>query len=694
MIDVKRTITLTGIDEILVLGITPTDEIVVSYWGPPVRGSDVAMDDWQAPSASVDAALPPCLFPLYGFGFMGEPALLAHRPGKSNVFYPTLRDCSTTISSVKFTMVDDIEEVQIDIDLSYQESGVIRSQVRLENTGSVPLNVQRLNALSMPLPDWCREIDATFGHWGGEGYSCRVPLTCGKFERSLRGGKPGFDGGPNLLIGDGTHSDNKGRVVGLTLAHSGNFQVAVERTHDGRAHAFLSEWLSPGELVLQSGESYQTPFVFAALSQRGINGVSQKFHELAFERSANTCNNRPVSLNTWEALYFDVNESEIIRLATAAAKLGCERLVIDDGWFSGRIDDRSGLGDWRPDPIKFPAGFSFLRQLKSDLGIEFGIWLEPEMVNPNSELARLHPGWVISDRHGRKLTGRNQWVLDLSLDAVVTFLFENLSDLLERNPFTYIKWDCNRDLFPALSNGQPSARTQVLGLYRLLKKLRRAHPSVAIESCASGGGRIDFGILPFVDRFWVSDCTDPIERIRIQRRASVFVPPGLLGAHVSESPNHLTGRESSMAFRCLVVLFGHLGLELDPGALSPTDCTTLKHCIHFFKLHRKILTSGRLVKIDSPDGETDAQIMLSPDNQTCILRILRVAESVNWRPKRFGISGLPARFKWQIEEFEIESGKSEVVATMTSEKLEHFGIDASPSHANCGRLFVLTKIAI
>ncbi|MGS2723920.1 alpha-galactosidase [Porticoccus sp. GXU_MW_L64] len=690
MSDLKQ-IVLGNDDQQMVLA-TPADAMPeLVYWGCKVAESDLQRDLWQAPAMSVDAPLPPSIFPLYGFGFMGEPALLAHRENGSNIFRPMLADCSADHSGMQLRFVDDVQQIEIFIEFEWHTSGVIAARCRVQNSGEKSLHVNRLNSLSLPLPNWCTEIDATFGQWSGEGHSERFTLPCGKFEQITRSGKPGHNGGPFLLLTSPGASERHGRVIAATLAHSSNFHVAVERHNDGSAQAFLAEWLAPGEVTLAQGESYETPTAYFALSETGLSGISNRFHEFTRALVPSTRENRPVSLNSWEAFYFQVDQQTVTQLAATAKAIGCERLVIDDGWFQGRPDDHSGLGDWVPDSEKFSDGFGFLDDLAANHKMAFGIWFEPEMVNPDSQLARQHPQWILRDAFGQALTGRNQWVLDLSQSEVIDYLFDSISTVLQQHQFQYIKWDCNRDLFPALANNRPCASRQVAGLYQLLTRLREAFPALSIESCASGGGRMDFGILAFTDRFWASDCTDPVERVRIQRRASIFFPPELIGAHVSASPNHFTGRTSTMVFRCVVAFFGHFGVELDPARLNEKDRTTLANTIKIYKTYRDILLQGQLLRFDETEPGCDVQMILSRDGKTALVRALRIDEARGYRPKKVRVPGLPADQKWALSEILLEQDCEKTLTEMSSEGLGQVGAELLPEHANSGRLFVLKQ---
>jgi alpha-galactosidase len=306
---------------------------------------------------------------------------------------------------------------------------------------------------------------------------------------------------------------------------------------------------------------------------------------------------RKVHFNSWEACYFAHDEGVMLALAQRAAALGCERFVLDDGWFKGRSDDRAGLGDWTVDTGKYPRGLAPLAAAVTALGMEFGLWVEPEMVNPDSDLYRAHPDWALACAGTASPLSRHQLVLNMARREVQDHLFTALDALLTELPISYLKWDHNRDLSP-----NPRPVEQVAGSYALLARLRAAHPRVEIESCAGGGGRIDAGIIRHTHRFWTSDTIDALSRIAIQRSFLAFMPPELMGSHVGASPAHATGRMQRLGFRAAVAMTGHLGIELDPAKMSDKDRAELAEWIGFYKEWRGLLHSGQVWLGDGGDG--------------------------------------------------------------------------------------------
>ncbi|MEO1018378.1 MAG: alpha-galactosidase, partial [Pseudomonadota bacterium] len=469
------------------------------------------------------------------------------------------------------------------------------------------------------------------GRWAGEFQEARYELDqpC-QFERTSRYGRTGHGSSPTIIAGEAGFKDLEGRVMGLHLGWSGNHRILVEVRRDGSRQAQLGEWLLPGELPIEPGQSIETPMVFGAWSDQGLNGLSHQFHDYLrrqlLPRSV-YAKPRPVILNTWEAVYFDHDLEALKEIAGAAAALGVERFVLDDGWFGRRDAATTSLGDWAVDPRKYPDGLNPLIDHVQALGMEFGLWIEPEMINPVSELYDKHPDWCLHVDGRTRLTHRDQLTLDLTRPEVADYLFERLDGLLQAHAIAYLKWDHNRDLAPAASAGLPAARRQTMAAYALFDRLRAAHPDVEIESCAAGGARIDFGIMRRAERFWSSDNNDPIERLGIQRGVGLLFPLEVTGAHVGEVPSHQTGRTTTIGFRARAALFGHFGLELDPRRLSEPDRTAIKAHIKIYQRFRSLLHSGRLFRFGLGDNGGFGQIVVADDGSEALAQLVRVDQA-------------------------------------------------------------------
>ena len=508
--------------------------------------------------------------------------------------------------SVRFRLDDDVASIRLMIAMQLDPlTDVLEIQSTLSNSSESALDVQWLAAGTLMLPAQCHRVQAFSGQWGNEFLPQTDRLSRQLWHRENRRGRTSHDCFPGAIIMCQGSNDHVGLAFGAHLGWSGNHAQTIEWLEDGSYQWQFGEWLAPGEVILKSGESIVSPTLFAACSVNGSNGVTQSFH--AAVRKLLPWRNkemrpRPVHLNTWEAIYFDCREDELKSLASAAADLGVERFVLDDGWFQGRRNDRAGLGDWWPDREKYPSGLLPLAQHVNACGMEFGLWLEPEMVNPDSELYRAHPDWVLHINGRPLLTGRQQLVLNLARAEVVDYLFAVIEKLLSTLPIAYFKWDMNRDLATAADAGRATYRAQVLALYRLLARIQAAQPALEIESCASGGGRMDFGILQHTHRVWTSDCNDALARVDIQRGALQFFPPEILGCHIGAAAAQTTGRTQSLAFRAAVAMPGHFGLELDVRKLSVAERAELKGWIALYRALRCELHTGKVWCGDSGDS--------------------------------------------------------------------------------------------
>jgi alpha-galactosidase len=454
-------------------------------------------------------------------------------------------------------------------------------------------------ALTLPVPDAAREVATFAGRWIRELHLQRQPWAVGRIERGTTRGRSSHEDPPTLFAGGAGFGEEHGRVWAFHLAWSGNHAVRAERTADGFAFVQAGEQLLPGELVLGPGDTYVTPWLLATASTEGLNGVSDAFHGHLRARAAHPRSPRPVTLNTWEAVYFDHDRRRLLGLVEAAAQLGIERFVLDDGWFGRRDDDTSSLGDWVVDERKHAGGLASLAARVREAGMQFGLWVEPEMINPDSDRFRADPSVTLGPPDTP--SARSQQALDLARPAVWASVRDQLVAVLDDAEPDHLKWDHNRDLTVPDRDGRAAAHVQVGAAYALMDELRRVRPGLEIESCAGGGGRIDAGILEHTHRFWTSDCNDPVERQWIQRGASYLFPPELMGAHVGGPLSHTTARVTALPLRLATAFFGHLGVEWDVTTASDEDRERLAEAIALHKHWRDVLHGGRVVRVDHPD---------------------------------------------------------------------------------------------
>ncbi len=532
------------------------------------------------------------IWPQSGRGCLGMPAMTLRRGDRSLPFDLVVTQEASDASRLSLQMDDASAGVRVSIEWAIGGGDVTSAHTTLTNTGNTPLAVDRIASIVLPMPAWAGHATRFHGRWAGEMHEDAGPIPCGQTGGASRGGRPGFGGANWIIAHDASFGVDHGRGIALHLAWSGDHETLIERDADG-ASMQIGVRLDAGEITLAPGESFTTPDAVLAFTGSGRNGTRRAFHthlrsEILPDRSRWPA--RRVHLNSWEAVAFDMDESRLARLAEAGAAIGVERFVVDDGWFAGRADDRTSLGDWNVDPGRFRNGLDQLIDYVGKHHMDFGLWVEPEMISPDSALYRAHPDWCLHRADADRPTQRHQLVLDLARPEVSDHLFGQLDTLLRSHRIAYLKWDHNRDLFP--NDGAGYRQTQAF--YTLLDRLRAAHPIVEIESCASGGGRIDYGVLRRCHRVWPSDNNDAVERLRINRAWSLFLPLEVMGNHVGPSPNPITGRALSMDFRAKVAMFGHMGVEADPAAMTAEDRDVLAAHIDCYKRHRDLLRSGEM----------------------------------------------------------------------------------------------------
>lgn len=558
-------------------------------------------------------------------GWRLRPTLLGSR-ADGTAWSPAFRVASFEADAESIALHLQDADLGLALELTWRldAAGVLLADRRLTNTGDAPYRVDAL-AAALPLPDSAREILDLTGRWCRERDPQRHPLEFGAWVRDGRRGRTGHDTPLVMVVGVPGFGFRSGEVWGVHHAWSGDSTYFAERAPDTSAQFGVAERLEPGELVLAPGASYAAPTAYFVHSTTGLDGLSAAFHDHVRARESHPRRPRPVLLNTWEALYFDHDLDRLTMLADVAASVGIERFVLDDGWFGGRRDDTAGLGDWWVSPDAWPTGLEPLVDHVTGLGMEFGLWFEPEMVNPDSDLFRAHPDWILHNDGRTPSVWRNQQVLDLGRPEVVAYLLERIDTLLTDLDIRYIKWDHNRDLTDAGHLGRPGVHEHTLALYGLLDELRRRHPGVEIETCASGGGRLDLGILERTDRVWASDTIDPLERQHIQRWTGLLVPPELVGTHVGAERAHTTHRATSLGFRAATSLFGHLGFELDLTALTPDELDAVAEVIAAHKRFRPLLHSGRTIRFDLPDAHALAHGVLAADGSEALFSYAQLA---------------------------------------------------------------------
>ncbi|CAN5217502.1 alpha-galactosidase [soil metagenome] len=611
----------------------------------------------EKPEAPASPARPPAitLTPLLGAGFSGRPGLSAHREGKAWATWTRIAEVRRPgPGAVEIESIDEANGICLIHRVTLARDGdVLRARTSLINRGGAILTVDACDAPTLPIPAAVSHWTMFEGRWAGEFHTRRIERAMGAVSRENRRGRTSHDAYPAILAEVGPCTEQAGELFGLHLAWSGNHRLWAETLVNGRAYVQLGELFMPGEMRLEPGARYDSPELVCGWSDQGRNGLSRAFHNHLRARPQHArlrVKPRPVHYNTWEAVYFNHQPKVLHDLAGQAAAIGAERFVLDDGWFKARRDDRAGLGDWTVDRDVYPDGLGPLIDHVRGLGMEFGLWVEPEMVNPDSDFYRVHPDWVLGAPPAPQLDFRHQLVLDFSRAEVREHIVSAITALLTEHPIAYLKWDMNRDIsHPGGAVGSAAAHAHVLGLYAVLDQLRQAHPAVEIESCASGGGRADFAILDRTDRVWTSDSNDALDRLSIQRGFSAFIPAELMGSHVGPSPCHITGRRVSMGARVATAFFGHFGVEADLRALSEAERDQLAAGIALHKAHRALIHSGDLVRLDRPAGEVAFGIV-AVDGSEALFSHTQVSEPPEAFAAPLRLSGLAPGGDYRVEQ--------------------------------------------
>jgi alpha-galactosidase len=639
-------------------------------WAGPAAA---ALSRPQDVGALLAAARPCSLLPEHAGGWFGRPGLSGHRLGLSPEGVMAGLDWSPRFTAARSELdgnrarveaADAAADLRLVTEVEAVAGGAIRGRHTLTNTGSRPYVVDSLEVV-FPVPARVGEILDFTGRQTAERIPQRHRVGDGLWLREGRRGHTGHDSATVVVAGVPGFSFGSGEAYAVHVAWSGNTVYRVERVPSGLgmtaagAQRMLpgvttlggGELLLPGEITLAQGESYTTPWVYLAVSLAGLDELSAQFHGYLRSLPAHPRTSRPVNLNVWEAVYFNHDVGKLTALADLAAAIGVERYVLDDGWFHGRRGDRAALGDWWVDEEVWPGGLHELVGYVRARGMQFGLWIEPEMVNPDSELYRAHPDWILSAGHRVPPLQRHQLVLDLTRPEVSAYLLDKIGTLLSEYPIDYVKWDCNRDIVDAgsaLRSGAPAAHQQATAVYALMDELRRRHPAVEWESCAAGGGRVDLAILERMERIWVSDMTDALARQPIQRWTGQLVPPEYLGAHVAAPFSHQTGRYMPLSLRCATALFGHFGIEWDITGSGQDELAELAQWIELYKRHRHVIHSGHVIRIDTPDDTAWMHGVVSADRSSALMSYAQLDEPRSDQPAAMRVTGLDPLRRYRI----------------------------------------------
>lgn len=623
----------------------------VVHWGAPLGDLSevdlITLADGAVSPVSFNAPgvpVPISLLPSARAGYPGRAGLRGHRGGVDWLPSLTLTSVKQFGTSATFEYTGTVRVLST---VELDASGVLRVRHLVGNESAEPYIVDGVES-ALPVPPQATELMDFTGRWIREKHPQRRSFDIGSWVRESRRGRTGLDATPAILAGTAGFGFRTGEVWAVHVAWSGNHVTYAERVHEGRGVLGGGELLTSGEVILAQGETYESPWLYAAYSAEGVDGISAAFHTWMRSRTTHPTRPRPVVLNTWEAVYFDHDLNRLQGLADVAARVGVERFVLDDGWFRHRRDDTAGLGDWYVDEGVWPAGLTPLIKHVTSLGMEFGIWVEPEMINLDSDLFRAHPDWVLAPGDGTlPPPWRNQQVLDLANPDAFAYVLERLDELLRDNDIAFVKWDHNRDLLAAGHGAHPGVHAQTLAAYRLFDELRARHPSVEIESCSSGGGRTDLEILSRTDRVWGSDCNDALERQTIQRWTALLLPLELIGSHVGPPHSHTTGRTQDLSFRVATALFGHFGIEWDIASASQEDQAGLAEAVAFYKEVRPLLHKGRLVRGDHPDSSAQVTGVVAEDG--ALFSYVQLTSTAHTVPAPMRLPGLDPDRRYEVE---------------------------------------------
>ena len=636
----------------------------IVYWGAPLRRPDVADLESIARATQrpvehggLDEVAPLTLVPLHSSGTTARPGLEGHRPGGRH-WAPvmSIRESSVTSTCLVVTSVDSVAELELTTSIEV-EGGVMIVGATVENRGSSRYLLTTL-AITLPLDQAVRDVVSLAGRWARESH-----IEVSSFDLDVtvenRSGRSSHERQPSLWFTERNVTHQSGRTWSTHLAWSGNHSLHAQRLADGRSCVQLGELLHPGEVCLEPGERYSSPNVVAAYSGNGLFGVASVLHEHV--RRGRRSSPRKVMLNTWESIYFNHDMEALVRLAERAARVGVERFVLDDGWFGSRRDDRRGLGDWVVSSDVYPHGLAPLIERVRDLGMDFGIWVEPECVNEDSDLYRAHPEWALVDAHREPLRARNQLVLNLAHPDAFEHVLGQLDRLLSDHDIAYVKWDMNRPHVAGSGvTGSAGTHAQTVAVHRLIDELRRRHPSVEFESCASGGGRVDLAMVGRVDRVWASDTIDALERQEIHRGLTLTLPPELVGSHIGSRVAHTTGRRHSLTFRGLTAMFFHLGIEWDLTSATEDELGALSALVALYVDKRELLHRGTFSYCDLAQPLVDpsavAYCTIAPDASEGLLCYAQLRAQRHQTPDVVRVRGLDPDASYRVAVVDVPGG--------------------------------------
>lgn len=576
----------------------------------------------------------------------GLPATYVEEESEADTINIILRD---TVKSIKVILQY----------TAYNSLDVITRNVKVVNESGEPVRIDRIMSMNVDFEDSGYDMIELSGAWGRERHIERTPLRSGIQAIESRRGASSHQLNPFFALADKNADESTGRVYGFNFVYSGNFTAGAEVDQLFKTRVFMGINDYDFSWLLEAGEEFQAPETVMVYSGAGLGEMSRTYHKLyrtRLVRGKYRDEVRPILANNWEATYFDFNEEKIVGLAKEAAALGIELLVLDDGWFGRRNGDNCSLGDWHVNKEKLPSGIKGLAEKVNAEGVKFGLWFEPEMVSPDSDLYREHPDWCIHVNGRTRTECRSQLTLDLSRKEVCDYIINAVSGVLDEADIAYVKWDMNRHMTNLGSDGLPPERQKemphryMLGLYRVMEAIVSSHPDVLFESCSGGGGRFDAGILYYMPQTWTSDDTDAIERLYIQYGTSLVYPVSAMGAHVSAVPNHQSGRVTDLKIRGDVAMSGNFGYELDLMKFSEEEKDIVRKQVETYKELRSFVPSADMYRLKSPfEGNDTAWQFISEDKNNVFAAYFRINSKVNPGITRLRLTALEPDALYELE---------------------------------------------
>ncbi len=630
-----------------------TNTPVLLHWGQDLgdanEGDLLKVVREGVAHAELDDAQIPGMWRENARGFIGRPAVQGHRGTQDWSQRFDITRVEQAGNQLTVTSSDAGAGLTVAVTFELNAQGILLITQSITNDGKAPYSLGELTTW-LPLPDYVSETLDYTGRWVKERQPQRREIQVGTWAREVREGRSSHDYTiVQLALTQGANYQ-QGEAWALGLLWSGNTRHIVERMPTGRTSFGAGELLLPGEIELGAGETYTAPTVASIYSGEGIDGISDRTYRWLRSRPEHPTNvrPRPLTLNVWEAVYFNHNLEKLTQLADVAKEVGVERFVLDDGWFGARRDDWAGLGDWVVAPEVWPNGLQPLGKMLKERGIEFGLWFEGEMVNPNSDLYRAHPEWILHIGDRVPPEGRHQHVLDLTHEGAYQHVLNQVDAVLNDNEISYIKWDHNKVLIEPGHLGQAAVHNQTEAIYRLFDELKKRHPGLEIESCSSGGGRVDLGMVHHADRFWTSDCNDALERQYIQRYTQIAIPPELLGSHIGPRTAHTTYRTHDISFRAITALFGHAGIEWDITECTPEELKALKGWADYYKTNRSLLHSGRMIRVEQPNDTVFVHGVVAQDKSRAIFAYATLRAQQGSQPGSITLPGLDPKASYRV----------------------------------------------